>query len=167
MLNSFTWVDFLIIGVIVLSMVVSLVRGFLKEAISLATWIVAFVIAFIYVDPAAAHLDFYLGIPSISIILAFGGLFLVTLILGGLVNLTVAQLVKRTGLSGTDRLLGVVFGLLRGGAIVAMLVLVAGLTPLPQDPWWSQSPLLLQFQEAAMWLREFLPPDIAAYFKYS
>jgi membrane protein required for colicin V production len=125
------------------------------------------VIAFIYVDAAAAHLDYYLGVPSISIIVAFGGLFLVTLFLGGLVNLTVAQLVRRTGLSSTDRMLGVAFGLLRGGALVAVLVLLAGLTPLPQDPWWTQSPLLPHFQEAALWLREFLPPDIAAYFKYS
>lgn len=167
MLNSLTWADFFILGIIVLSMAVSLLRGFLKEAISLATWIIAFVIAFLYVDPAAAHLDHYLGVPSISIIMAFGGLFLATLLIGGLVNLTVAQLVRSTGLSGTDRMLGVAFGLLRGGAIVAVLVLLAGLTPLPQDPWWGQSPLLPHFEEAALWLREFLPPDIAAYFKYS
>ncbi|MEE4378629.1 MAG: CvpA family protein [Candidatus Competibacteraceae bacterium] len=167
MLNSLAWVDYAIVGIITLSMLISVLRGFLKEVISLASWIAAFVIAFLYVDVAAAHVNYYLDIPSISIILAFGGLFLITLFLGGLVNLTVAQLMKRTGLSGTDRLLGVIFGLLRGGAVVSVLVLLAGLTPLPQDLWWSESPLLPHFEQAALWLRGFLPPDIAAYFKYS
>jgi membrane protein required for colicin V production len=167
MLNSLTWVDYAIVGIIALSMLISVLRGFLKEVISLAAWIAAFVVAFLYVDVAAAHVNYYLDIPSISIILAFGGLFLTTLFLGGLVNLTVAQLMRRTGLSGTDRLLGVIFGLLRGAAVVAVLVLLAGLTPLPQDPWWSGSPLLPHFEQAALWLRGFLPPDIAAYFKYS
>lgn len=158
--------DYFILGVIALSVLIGLWRGFLREAISLAAWIVAFIVAFLFVDEVAVHLDHFIGIPPVSIILAFGGLFLCMLIVGGLVNLIVAQLVQQTKLSGTDRMLGVLFGLLRGAAFIAVLVLLAGLTPLPQDPWWKQSPLLPHFQQAALWLKDFLPPELADYFKF-
>lgn len=166
MSGNLIWVDYFILGVIALSVLLGLWRGFLREAISLGAWICAFIMAFLFVDEGAAYLDRYIGIPPVSITLAFGGLFLCMLMLGGLVNLIVAQLVEPTGLSGTDRLLGVLFGLLRGGAFVAVLVLLAGLTPLPQDVWWKQSPLLPHFQQAALWLRGFLPPELAGYFKF-
>jgi membrane protein required for colicin V production len=166
MLEHILWVDYFIIAIIVLSMLIGLWRGFLKEAIALATWVVAFILAFTFVEDAAAYLANYIGIPSIRIILAFGALFLSTLILGGLVNILVAQIVQHTGLTGTDRLLGIVFGLLRGVALITVLVLLAGLTPLPKDPWWSQSLFLPHFQNAALWLRNFLPPTFAEYVQF-
>ena len=164
--GNLSWVDYVILGAIALSVLLGLWRGFLKEAISLAAWVCAFIIAFTFVDDGAAFLAPYIGVPSVCIIVAFGGLFLCTLILGGLVNLTVAQLVQHTGLSSTDRMLGVIFGLLRGGALVTILVLLAGLTPLPQDPGWKQSPLLPHFQQAALWLRGFLPDELARNVKF-
>lgn len=164
--NDILWVDYFIIGVIALSVLISLWRGFLREAISLAAWVLAFVVAFLFVDDGAAYLTQYVGVPSVRIILAFGGLFLTTLFLGGLVNILVAQLVLQTGLTGTDRLLGIIFGLVRGGAIITILVLLASLTPLPKDPWWQQSLLLPHFQQAALWLRNFLPPTIAENFRF-
>jgi len=71
-----------------------------------------------------------------------------------------------SGLSGTDRVLGIVFGIARGALVVGVLVLVAGLTPLPQDPWWEQSVLLGRFEAMALWLRSYLPPEVAAYFTF-
>lgn len=167
MLEHLMWVDYFILAVIALSMLISLRRGFLKEAISLASWIFAFIVAFLFVEQGAAYLTQYIGVPSVRIILAFGVLFLATLFLGGLVNLIVAQLVERTGLTGTDRMLGIIFGLARGVAVITVLVLMAGLTPLPQDPWWAQSPLLPHFQNAAIWMRDFLPPELAEHIQFS
>lgn len=166
MSNNLTWLDYCVIGVITLSVLLGLWRGFLKEAISLIAWVTAFIVAFLFVEEGASYLTRYIGVPSVRIVLAFGILFLGTLILGGLVNLVVAQLVQHTGLSGTDRLLGLVFGLLRGGAVVTILVLLASLTPLPQDHWWKQSLLLPPFQQAAVQLRAYLPPAIAEHFKF-
>lgn len=166
MTEHFLWVDYFIVAVIGLSMLISLLRGFLKEAISLAAWVAAFLIAFAFVEDGAAYLSQYIGIPSVRIILAFGVLFLCTLLLGGLVNIVVAQLVQHTGLSGTDRMLGILFGLLRGIALITILVLLAGLTPLPNDPWWQESLFLIHFQKAALWLRGFLPPPLAENFKF-
>lgn len=160
------WADYLIIIVIALSMLIGLWRGLLREAISLATWIAAFAIAFLFAEDGAAHLTPYLDIPSLRVAAAFGGLFLATLLLGGLVSIIASQLVDYTGLTGTDRVLGMVFGLGRGAVVIAILVLAAGLTPLPKDPWWQQSRLLPHFQEAALRLRDWLPPDLAQNFRF-
>lgn len=155
------WADYLIIILIALSMLMGLWRGLLREVISLATWIAAFAIAFLFAEDAAVHLVPYLDLPSLRIAVAFGGLFLATLLLGGLIGILASYLVHYTGLTGTDRVLGVTFGLARGAVIIAVLVLAAGFTPLPQDPWWEQSKLLPYFQEIALWLRDFLPPELA------
>jgi membrane protein required for colicin V production len=155
------WADYLIIIIIVLSMLMGLWRGLLREVISLATWIAAFAVAFLFAESVAARLVPYIDLPSLRIAVAFGGLFLATLLVGGLVGILASYLVHYTGLTGTDRVLGVTFGLVRGAAIIAVLVLAAGFTPLPQDPWWRESLLLPHFQEIALWLRDFLPEELA------
>ena len=76
------------------------------------------------------------------------------------------QLVHRTGLSGTDRFIGVVFGVLRGTLIIAVLVMLAGLSSMPKEVWWKESLLLSQFQGIALWLGQFLPANICSSFKY-
>jgi membrane protein required for colicin V production len=88
------------------------------------------------------------------------------LVLGGVVNYLIGQLVSKTGLSGTDRALGIVFGIARGVMVVGVLVLLAGLTQLPQDPWWQESIFLGHFVDLALWMRSFLPADIAANIQY-
>ncbi len=84
-----------------------------------------------------------------------------------MVNHLIAQLVEKTGLTGTDRALGVIFGLLRGAAIVTLLVLIAGATPMPDDNWWQNSLLLEHFERLAIWVQGFLPSDIAEYIHFS
>jgi len=92
---------------------------------------------------------------------AFFALFVVTLVLGALVNHLISEMVEKTGLSGTDRALGIIFGLLRGVAIVTVLILLAGATPMPTDDWWQNSLLVEHFEKLAIWLRDFLPQGIA------
>ena len=96
-------------------------------------------------------------LPSARIALGHVSVFLLVLVLGSLLTWAVGQAVRSSGLSGTDRLFGLGFGLLRGVAIIAALILVLGYTPLPQDPWWRESRLIGQFEPAAQWLREQLP----------
>ncbi|HRX72138.1 MAG: CvpA family protein [Gammaproteobacteria bacterium] len=155
------WADYLIVFLIALSMIIGFWRGLLREVISLATWITAFAIAFLFAEDSAVHLAPYIELPSLRIAAAFGVLFLVTLLIGGLIGIVSSYLVDYTGLTGTDRLLGTAFGLARGAAVIVVLVLAAGLTPLPNDSWWQQSLLLGRFQEGALWLRGVLPPDLA------
>ncbi len=160
------WVDYAILGIIGLSALISLVRGFVRETVSLLIWVAAFVVAWTYFREMAAHLSGWIETPSLQLGVAFILLLLVVLILGGLVGFLIGQLVDKTGLSGTDRLLGMVFGAARGAVLVAILVLLAGLTPFPQDPWWMQSLLIPHFQNLAVWLLSLLPPEVAEYFQF-
>jgi membrane protein required for colicin V production len=160
MSQSLNWFDYVILAIIGLSVLISVWRGFMREVLSLAAWIVAIAVSLAFAEIASAYLANYVTVPSVRLIIAFGGIFVVVLFLGGLVNLLVGRLVQSTGLSGTDRMVGVVFGVLRGVAIVAVLVLLAGFTPLPDDPWWKQSVLVPHIEILAQWLRGFLPSDL-------
>jgi membrane protein required for colicin V production len=160
------WVDFLIIGIILISALISIVRGFVKEVFSLASWILAFWVALLFYPHLATLLADYVVTPSIRSFAAFTSLFVVTLILGALVNHLISTLVKKTGLSGTDRMLGIFFGIIRGVAIVTLLVLAAGATPMTQDDWWQNALLLEHFEKLAVWLQTFLPSDIADHINF-
>ena len=160
------WVDLFILGVIVVSALLSLWRGFIKESLSLATWIAAPAIAIFFYEDFAQLFAQWISVPSARKALACGILVVVVLILGGIVNYLVGQLVSKTGLTATDRALGMVFGIGRGILIIGVLVLLAGLTGVPQDPWWKESVLLHHFVDLALWLRSFLPEDIATTIQY-
>jgi membrane protein required for colicin V production len=160
------WVDYLIIGIILISSAISIVRGFIKEVLSVLSWALAFWVALMFHAHLATLLSEYVATPSIRLFTAFFALFVVTLILGALVNHLISQLVEKTGLTGTDRSLGVIFGLIRGLAIVTLLVLLAGATPMPTDSWWQNSLLLNYFEQIAIWARSFLPNDIAEYINF-
>ena len=164
---AFAWIDVVIIALIALSAILSLFRGFVKEAVALVTWLVALWVAMAFYEDLAAILSQWISLPSAQRITAFAVLFICVLLLGAIVNFLASKLVNKTGLTGTDKLLGIVFGVARGGVIVAILVLLAGLTPLPQDPWWQDSQMLGYFQELAMWMRSYLPNEIADTITYA
>jgi len=159
------WIDYVILGIIGLSSIISLVRGFVNEALSLVAWVLAFWVAWTFFRELSVHLNWF-TVPSVRLGSAFLMLFLATLLVGALVNFLISQLVAKTGLSGTDRMLGILFGAARGAILVAILVLLAGLTPLPNDPWWAQSQLIVYFQELAVWLKDLLPDDIGEKFNF-
>lgn len=161
------WADFAIIGIVLLSTFISLIRGFIKEAISLATWVLAVWVALKYTPFVAGLLAETVDIPSIRMGIAALVLFISTLIVGALINYMISQLVDKTGFSGTDRTLGVVFGVLRGVLVVALVVMLASLTPIPQDPWWKQSRLLPVFQEKIVTYKTYLPAPIAENFDFN
>lgn len=160
------WVDYAILAVIAISAVLSLLRGFVREALSLAGWVLAFWVALTFTRDLSLHLIQTISAPSARLAVSFIVLFVATLLLTVLVNFLAGQLVEKTGLTGTDRMLGVIFGTARGAVIVAILVLLAGFTAMPRDQWWGESTLIRHFQELAVWIRGFLPPDIAAQIKY-
>jgi membrane protein required for colicin V production len=161
MFADMIWVDIAIPVVIAVSALISLMRGFVREALSLAGWLAAFWVALSFSKNLA---DLFLGgisTPSLRIVAAFTLLFVVTLLLAALINHLACQLVKRTGLTGTDRLIGMIFGVVRGAVVVSVLVLLAGMTAMPQDPWWKKSLMVGHFQDMAMWMQTSVAPEIA------
>ncbi|WP_455203163.1 CvpA family protein [Kaarinaea lacus] len=155
------WVDFLIVVIIVVSAVISLMRGFIREALSLVGWSIAFLVALRFSNSLA---ELFLSSISVSVLryyIAFAILFSLTLILSALINHLASQLVERTWLTGTDRLIGMVFGLARGGVVVAILVLLGQKSSMPKDAWWHDSVMIKHFEQLAIWLQTTVAPEIA------
>ncbi len=161
-----TVVDWILLAIVLISTAIALVRGFIKEVISLVTWLAAFGVALAFSQPAAVLVPEAVDIPSARVAIAFVALFVIVLILGGIINWAISKLVESTGLSGTDRSVGMVFGLLRGVLIVAGLILLAGFTALPREEWWHASTLIPHFQVVAEWLLAVLPEDVARNVKW-
>ena len=154
------WIDYAILAIVGISGVISLMRGLIREALSLVGWIVAFWVALAFSGEVAVMLEAYVATPSARLGIAFVAMFIGVLLLSGIAIRLIGLLVEKTGMSGTDRTLGIVFGVLRGVVVVGLLVLLGTLTPLPRDPWWSRSVFLPHFERVANEIRVFLPSDV-------
>jgi len=160
------WVDYAIVAILVVSAGISVLRGFLREAISLLGWVLAFWLALTFAGDVSKLFASYVSQPSMRHALAFFAIIVATLVLTAIVMYLVRLVIDKTEITGTDRALGIVFGIARGIVIVAILVLCAGLTSVPKDPWWRESVLLPHFQVLAEEIRFLLPPEVAVLFKY-
>jgi membrane protein required for colicin V production len=141
--------DIAIVTVVLLSAAIGLVRGLIKEILSLVSWGAAFIIAIYFSPMAAAELPAAWGSESIRLVIVFAGLFITTLVAAAIGQWLIAQLVSSTGLSGTDRLLGFLFGSARG--LLICVVVLIGLREIAADrSWWQASVLqaeLLAFED--------------------
>lgn len=140
------WADWAIVIVLTLSSVISLARGFIKEALSLVIWVVALVLANVFSHRLEVFLTNAISTPSLRAMAAFILVFVGVLLVGALLNFLIGLIVKATGLSGTDRLLGMLFGFARGLLIVMIfLIYVPAYVVIEKDPWFQQSQLIPYF----------------------
>lgn len=139
-----------------LSGLISLRRGFIKEALSLMTWVIAGFMAWKFGGAVAPYFASYVSTPSAQVVAASVVIFIVSLLLGALVSHLLDALVRVTGLSGTDRFLGMAFGAARGILLVVILVGLLSVGPVQQDDWWQQSVLIPHFLSIADWLRDLI-----------
>lgn len=147
------WADWVILAILVVSSLISLKRGFVKEALSMANWVLAFVVAIFFHEQLAALLEAQITTPSLRQMVAFGLLFAATLIVGAMVNYLLSEVVRMTGLAGTDRMFGMIFGLVRGFVVVmAILIFLPGIvTTVESDPWWRESAFIPHLTEFEDW----------------
>ncbi|MFZ5655384.1 MAG: CvpA family protein [Pseudomonadota bacterium] len=142
-MNSADWI---IVAIVAGSALISLVRGFVREALSLLAWVVAFAMAMLFHPALAGLLTDAIETPSLRLITAWLAIFLAVLLAMGLVNFLLSRLVRASGLSGTDRFLGSLFGAARGLVVVlALLIAIPQLVPVTRDSWWQESTLIPVF----------------------
>lgn len=161
---AMNWVDYLLVGIIILSALVSLIRGFVREFISLLSWIIAIWAALTYCHAFAASMPEMISNETARISIAFAILFLGILLCGALIGYLVAHLVEKTRLTLMNRLLGVVFGLARGALVIAIAILICELTPAPQYNAYKQSVLIPKFTPITTWIHGFLPDYVNKHF---
>ena len=150
----FNWADWVIVAIVIVSCLFGLKRGLIKEALSVGNWVVALVVAQTFRAELAELLSKKIETPSVRELVSFGVLFFVTLMVGAAVTYLISEVVKATGLSSTDRTLGMVFGLLRGFIVVmALLILVPTVISIDQDVWWAHSILIPHFLAFEDWAR--------------
>ena len=159
-MDALIWIDWVIIGVIGISTLISLARGFVREAMSLTVWIGAFVIARTYLPEMQTLLAGTIETASARLVVAFAILFLATLVVGAVVSRALARLVVATGLSATDRVLGTFFGLARGLIVVVVALALLRMTPVTQDAWWQRSVAVTELLRIEAWSRDVLGEDI-------
>lgn len=148
--------DWVIVGVTALSVLVGAWRGLVREVVSLAGWVAAFVLAALFGTTVSALLPASWS-ELTRLVAGHALVFVGVLVLAALVGWIIGRLVRAIGLGGLDRLLGSIFGFLRGALVVALFVIVGSLTALPSTQAWRESVLIPWVMSALHGMRPWLP----------
>ena len=161
-----TWVDYVVIAVLVLSVAWGAWRGLVHEVLSLAGWIMAFLAANLLAAPLSETFPANMR-PEFRVVGAFVLVFVGTLVLTTLLTALVTKFVRVSVLQSLDRWLGALFGLLRGLVLVVALAMIAGLTPLPRMPEWTNSATGYSLAQTVIQLKQWMPPALGSRLKYN
>jgi membrane protein required for colicin V production len=159
--------DYAVIGIVALSLALGLWRGVVSELIALAAWVLAFMAALEFGAQTGQFLFAGIADPAIRALAGCALVFVGVLVAMSLLRLAVHSMVKALGLSLSDRLLGMFFGLARGVLVVMALVAAGGLTSAPQQPWWKQATLAPPLETAVLVAKPWLPDDLAKRIRFS
>lgn len=161
-----TLFDFAVVAVVGLSVLLSLIRGFVREILALSAWVVAFLAANLLAGEVAVWLAGAIEDETWRLLAAFVCVFVVVLIAMSVLAIVVSKLIKSAGLGVEDRLLGGIFGLARGLLVVMIVVLAAGLTSLPRQAVWRNAMLSDPLEDLAGQVKPWLPADVAQRIRY-
>ncbi|CAN1521560.1 MAG: CvpA family protein [Sulfuritalea sp.] len=158
--------DYLVLAIIGLSIILSVMRGLLIEALSIVGWVAAFFVAKTYSSQLVPMMPVDIPTESLRILAAFLVVFFATLLITSLLAIALSAVFKKIGLGWLNRVLGAVFGLTRGVLIVCILVFLAGLTSLPQDERWRNAMFSAPIEALVTSLLPWVPDNITQYVKY-
>lgn len=161
-----TLLDYAVFAIVGFSVLLSVIRGLVREVLALVAWAVAFVVAYLFGGDLAALMPQEIPTAELRMLAGFVTVFFLVLLAMSLVAIAASQLVKSAGLTVEDRLLGALFGLARGLLVVLALVLAAGATALPQQPVWREAMLRPLLESLALGVRDWLPPALGQHIKY-
>ncbi len=161
-----TLLDYAVFAIVGFSVLLSVIRGLVREVLALAAWAIAFVVAWLLGSELATLMPEEIPSMELRVLAGFATVFFLALLAMSLVAIAASQLVKSAGLGVEDRMLGAMFGLARGLLVVMVLVLAAGATSLPAEPVWREAALRPLLERAALCIRDWLPPAIGQHIKY-
>lgn len=161
-----SWLDLAIVGVLAVSVVWGIWRGFVREVISLAGWVLAFLAANAVAGPLGDALPTSISSPEVRVLAAFLIVFIFTLSIATVAGMLLSRLLKAAGLGGLDRTLGGLFGLARGVVILLAIAIAAGLTSAPRHPLWKESVGAGMLMRTVLQLKPWLPPRLAERLRY-
>lgn len=159
------WIDWVILGILLVSTIMSVARGAVRESIALASWIVGVYLAFIWTPQYQDLLKAYVETPEFRYGLTFMGILILVLIAGGIAAFFLSKLIGIIGLSGLDKIFGIAFGVVRGLFLVVLAVAAARFTSWPQQDWWQDSVALPKIEQLSDRLIDWvlasswLPPE--------
>lgn len=156
--------DFAVIAISLISLSLGLWRGLVYEVLSLLGWPLAFVLSRMFAGDVAPMMPGAEG--AVRIALAYAAVFIAALIVWAILVWLVSKLVKAAGLGWLDRILGGVFGIVRGALVVLVLVWLAGLTQMPEQPFWRTAQTSRMAEDAALLTKAWLPDSIARRIRY-
>ena len=158
-------VDIAIIVILLVSTLIGIFRGFVREILSLAAWIIAVVVAWTFAEMGAVYLEPYISQPPLRVVAAFAGIFVVVLIMLSIVSYLIYKLFALAGITGVDRSLGGLFGVVRGVIVIALLILAGVYIDFASQPWWQESKLVEYFTPVTDFLLSLMPQDIVENFR--
>ena len=153
------WVDIVICLVLAISMIVGVLRGFTREVLSLAIWVIAFWMAWGFGPQAAAYLGRWINSAAVRLYAGYAVVFLVTLVVGAAVVSGLVKLVRSSSLASTDRTLGAAIGLLRGLVLIVAGIMLAGINGDRTSAWWQHSLIVPRLAPVADSLHSVVPTD--------
>ena len=159
--------DYVVLCLIGFSVLMGVMRGFLREVLALAGWVAAFVVARMYTAQVEPLLPLQIPGEAMRYLVGFSLLFLTTLLVSTLLAIALSQLVKQIGLGWLDRILGMLFGLLRGVLIVLIVVMLAGMTSLPKDERWQTAVLSAPLEAVVVWILPWMPQSLSKHVEFS
>ena len=161
-----TGFDYIVLAVMALSVLVSVVRGALREVVSLASWVASGFVAVRFAPSVAGLFPSIITSPEVRVGVAFILVLVICLVVFSVMSLLLTKLIAKAGLNGTDRTLGAVFGVVRGVVILVLLVLLAGLTPLPREPVWRNAMFSPSLEALALYARGYLPQRFTEHIRF-
>jgi len=158
--------DYAVLTIIGLSIIFSVMRGMVREVLAILGWVAAFYVGRTYTDQILPMIPVDIPTESLRVLAAFLVLFLATLLLASLLGIALSAIIRKVGLGWLNRLLGAMFGVIRGLLIVCVLVFLAGLTSVPQDARWRNAMFSAPIEALVISILPWIPENIAKHVKY-
>ncbi|MEC4748320.1 CvpA family protein [Methylomicrobium sp. Wu6] len=160
------WIDYAISSLVAICLLIGLLRGAGAEMLSLFNWSLASAIGWFFAGDFTRLIASSIADPNAQIAAAFVIMFLITLMISGLVCFLIAYEKKKSRISLASHIAGFPVGFLRGLILVNLGVIIAGLTPLPNQNWWHESRMIPPFQISTTWFMHHFPSGLSGYLHY-